>query len=408
MDDDPELQHGSPALFDPASLATMADPFRRYADLRTTAPVVPIASGRSGIFGYEAASFVLRDPQFRTGVLSALYASVLPPGALHEEMTHRINFLDPPDHPRVRRLVAKAFTPRRVGGLRPWVEAKAAEMVDSLLVDRDGTVEVMHGLAHQLPSLVISELLGVPVDLRDELTELSDAITPVFGTSVTTADRATAVAAAEVMHAVLTAELDARRRHPVDDLLSALVEIEDGDGNDERLSRSELLSLVATLYSAGHRTTRDLFGNGLDLLLRAGVAMADATDGAVVEELTRLATPTHYVARFPAADTEIDGVAVITNQPLMVFLAAANRDPAVYDEPDAFRPGRDSPPALSFALGAHFCLGAALARMEVEVMLGAFAARFPDARASGRERRWHQRGPFRGLDELVVQVRDSG
>ncbi len=408
MDVDPELEPRHPALFDPASLATLADPFRRYAELRTTGPVVPIASGRSGIFGYEAASFVLRDPQFRTGVLAGLYASVLPHGALHEEMAHRINFLDPPDHPRVRRLVAKAFTPRRVGRLQPWVEATAAELVDSLAVDRDGTVEVMRGLAHQLPSLVISELLGVRVELRDELTELSDAITPVFGTSVSAAEWATAVAAAEVMHAVLGAELDVRRRCPKDDLLSALVEIEAGDDNGERLSRSELLSLVATLYSAGHRTTRDLFGNGLDLLLRAGVAMADATDHKVLEELTRLATPTHYVARFPAVALKIDGLAVRTNQPLMVFLAAANRDPAVYDEPDEFRPGREGPPALSFALGAHFCLGAALARMEVAVMLGAFAARFPDARASGRARRWHQRGPFRGLDELAVQVRHSG
>ena len=381
----------------------MPDPFERYAQLRAAGPVVPIASGRLGAFGYAAATQLLRDPRFGTGPLSLLYASMLPPGALHDEMSRRINFLDAPDHPRVRGLVVKAFTPRRVTTLRAWVEAKATELVEALVVEPDGTVEVMGGLAHPLPSLVISEMLGVPVACRDQLTELSDAITPVFGTTVTGAERARAVDAAEVMHAVLATELDLRRAAPQDDLLSAVVAAEE---SGERLSRPEMMSLIATLYSAGHRTTRDLFGNGLDLILGFGVPMSGATDVAVVEEVVRLATPTHYVARFAAEATELDGEAIAANQPVMVFLAAANRDPVAYSDPDEFRPGRSGPPALSFALGPHFCLGAALARMEVEVMLGAFADRFPDARASGRKRRWHQRGPFRGLDELVVRVRD--
>lgn len=387
--------------FDPASLATLADPFPTYAALRAPSAVVPILADRAAVFGYEAAAFTLRDPRFRSGLLAVLYAATLPPGALHDEMTHRINFLDPPDHPRVRGLVAKAFTPRRVGALRPWVERTAAELVAALGIAPDGTVEVMHGLAHQLPSLVISELVGVPVEHRDRLTALSDAITPVFGTSVSSEDRASAVAAAEEMHAMLRTEIDRRRAAPRDDLLTALVGAEE-DG--ERLGNEELMSLVATLYSAGHRTTRDLFGNGLDLMLRLGVPIDRVVDARLVDEITRLATPTHYVARFATEDVEIGGVPVPAGTPVMVFLAAANRDPAVYPEPDRFDPARSGPPALSFALGPHFCLGASLARMEVEAMLTAFAARFPDATASGAERRWHQRGPFRGLDELHVAV----
>lgn len=388
------------ARFDAATLGELADPFPRYAALRAEAPVVELASGRLAVFGYDASAFVLRDPRFHSGTLGLLYASTLPPGALCDEMSRRINFLDPPDHPRVRGLVAKAFTPRRVAGLRPWVEETARRLVDSL-VPSDATVEVMHGLAHQLPSLVISELLGVPSSVRDRLTGLSDAITPVFGISVSTADRAIAVAAAEEMHAILGAEMDRRRDVPADDLLSALVRVEE-DG--ERLSHAELMSLVATLYSAGHRTTRDLFGNGLDLILNTAIPLDGAVDARVIDEITRLATPTHYVARFAVEDVEVGGVSVVAGVPIMVFLAAANRDPAVYDHPDRFDPTRSGPPALSFALGPHFCLGASLARMEVEVMLAALLERFPAARAASAPRRWHQRGPFRGLDELFVQV----
>jgi cytochrome P450 len=311
---------------------------------------------------------------------------------LHDEMTHRINFLDPPDHPRVRGLVAQAFTPRRVAALRPWIARTATELVADLAVT-DGCVEVMAGLAHPLPSLVISELLGVPASERQRLTALSDAVTPVFGTSVT--------AEAEQMHAILGAELDDRRARPRDDLLSALVAVE-ADG--ERLSHAELMSLVATLYSAGHRTTRDLFGNGLELMVHEGVPLDGAADPTLIDEITRLATPTHYVARFATETVEIGGVPVAAGTPVMVFLAAANRDPAAFADADCFDPGRSGPPALSFALGPHFCLGAALARMEVAVMLAAFAERFPAAAPSGRPRRWHQRGPFRGLDELVVRV----
>lgn len=388
------------APFDPATLGALDDPFPTYAALRDQGSVVDLAGGRPGVFSHDAASFVLRDPRFRSGTLGFLYAATLPTGALHDEMSRRINFLDPPDHPRVRGLVAKAFTPRRVRDLRPWVEASARRLVAEIPIV-DGTVEVMGGLAHPLPSLVISELLGVPVEHRNRLTELSDAITPIFGTSVSTADRAVAVAAAEDMHAVLGTELDRRRTEPADDLLTALVHAEE-DG--ERLSHAELMSLVATLYSAGHRTTRDLFGNGLSLLARQGRLPTLPVDVTVIEEITRLATPTHYVARFAAEAVEIDGLPVEAGAPVMVFLAAANRDPKAYDRPDEYEPGRSGPPALSFALGPHFCLGASLARMEVEAMLTAVVERFPAARATDDPPPWHQRGPFRGLDELTITV----
>ncbi len=386
--------------FDPATLRQLDDPFPRYAELRAEASVVALASGRSAVFGYDTAAFVLRDPRFRSGTLGTLYASMLPPGALRDEMSRRINFLDPPDHPRVRGLVATAFTPRRVRDLRGWIDAAARRLVAELPIV-DGTVEVMAGLAHPLPSLVVSELLGVSPERRDELTALSDAITPVFGTSVSAADRDRAAAAAEVMHGILGEEMDRRRTEPADDLLTALVGVEE-DG--ERLSHAELMSLVATLYSAGHRTTRDLFGNGLELLVARDALPAASPDARLIDEITRLATPTHYVARFATEDVDVGGVPVAAGTPIMVFLAAANRDPVVFENPDTFDPDRSGPPALSFALGPHFCLGASLARVEVEAMFTALVERFPHATAADRPRRWHQRGPFRGLDQLTLHV----
>jgi cytochrome P450 len=319
-------------------------------------------------------------------------------------MSHRINFLDPPDHPRVRSVVSKAFTPRRIALLRPWMEATTEQLLDTLEgVER---VDLLRRFAHQFPSLVISELLGVPIADRDRLTGWSDAVAPLLGIRVDPDDKARAIAAAEEFHAYLGALLDERRRHPGEDLLSALLVAEE---SGQRLEHVELLSLAATLYSAGHRTTRDLFTNGMSVLLREPSRFRQVVAGtwtvpSVVEEFLRFETPTLFVARVPLEPVTIGGVAIGAWEPLLVFLSAANRDPAVYEAPDTFRPGRAGPPALSFAFGAHYCLGASLARSEAEVMLAAIARRWPDvALAADEALRWHQRGPFRGLDALVVR-----
>ena len=390
------------AGFDLADLAA-DDPYPALASLRRTAPVARLANGFWAVTGYEAAMEVFRQRAFASGPIAGRYVESLPPGAARDEMSHRINFLDPPDHTRVRGLVSKAFTPRRVADLGPWMAATADHLLDE--IGADGEVDLLRRFAHQLPSLVISELLGVPSADRDRLTGWSDAVAPLLGLSMTDAERDGAIAAAEEFHAYLSALLDARRRQPGDDLLSALLAAEE---NGERLQRVELLSLAATLYSAGHRTTRDLFTNGMSVLLR-GDGFARVADGrwpvpAVVSEFLRYETPTLFVVRIPVEPTTVGGVAVGAFEPALIFLSAANRDPAVFDDPDVFRPGRDGPPALSFAYGAHYCLGASLARSEAETMLTALARRWPRLRlAQERTLHWHQRGPFRGLDALIVR-----
>lgn len=367
-----------------------------------------LANGFWAATGHAEALEVLRRPELGSGPIAARYLDGLPDGAARDEMGHRINFLDPPDHPRVRGLVSKAFTPRRIAELRPWM----AVTIDALLDDAErtargagGTVDLLSRVAHDFPSLVISELLGVPVDDRPQLTAWSDAVAPLLGLTVSADDRAAAIEAAEPFHAYLGDLLDRRRRAPGDDLLSALVEAEE-DG--QRLTRPELLSLAATLWSAGHRTTRDLWANGMSVLLSEPERWAAVVAGAwkvpdVVSEFLRFETPTLFVVRVPLQPATIAGAELGPFEPVLVFLAAANRDPAVYPDPDVFEPRPGAPPALSFAFGAHYCLGASLARAEAEMLLDRVRLRWPDLHlADDRPRRWHQRGPFRGLDELVV------
>ena len=375
------MTESAPALaFDPTDLEALDDPYPRLAEVRAGGAVRRLTSGFWAVTGHAAAIEALRHPRCGSSPIALRYLDGLPPGAARDEMSHRINFLDPPDHPRVRGIVAKAFTPRRIALLRPWIDATAERLLDALGDERD--VDLLRCFAHQLPSLVISELLGVPAADRDRLTGWSDAVAPLLGVRVAPDEKARAIAAAEDFHAYLSALLDERRRRPADDLLSALLLAEE-DG--QRLQRVELLSLAATLYSAGHRTTRDLFANGLSVLLRepgglARVAGGEWSAAAVVEEFLRHETPTLFVARIPLEPLAIGGVAVGAWEPLLVFLAAANRDPAVHDEPDRFRPERSGPGSVSFAFGAHFCLGAALARSRRRPCC-------PHSRAAGRRRR---------------------
>lgn len=389
--------------FSPIDLVHLQNPYPVLADLRCQSPALRLEIGFWAVTGYEAAMDVFRQRACASGPIAQRYLASLPPGAARDEMSHRINFLDPPDHTRVRSLVSKAFTPRRVANLAPWIRTTTAGLLDGL--EPRTEVDLLREFAHQVPSLVISELLGIPAADREQLTRWSDEVAPLLGLELSDQDRDRAVYASEEFHAYLGNLLEKRRQQPGDDLLSALLAAEE-DG--QRLSRVELLSLAATLYSAGHRTTRDLFCNGTSVLLsKAGhyerVVTGEWGVPNVVSEFLRYETPTLFVVRIPLEPVVVGGIQVGPYEPLLVFLSAANRDPAAFERPDDFFPGREGPPALSFAYGTHYCLGASLARAEAEVMLRSIATRWPRLQLSAqRPLRWHQRGPFRGLDELWV------
>ena len=373
--------------FEPTRLGELADPFPAYAAQRAEAPVARSETGFWCVTGYDEAAAVLRSPVATTGFIGARYRDSLPEGsAARTELGYRINFLDPPDHTRVRHHVGRAWTPRRVADLRSWVESLAERLLDDVTDD-------LRPAAHALPSLVISELLGVPDADRSLLAELTEATAPLLGVSVTAEDMARGLEASERFATYVEGLLAARAAEPGDDLLSALLA--------EPLSHEELLSLVVTLYAAGHRTTRDLFSRGLVALLDAGpeqVEAAAADPKRATEELVRYSTPTHYVGR--VLTEEVEGIPPW--EPVMVLLAAANRDPRRWNDPERLDVTREpDPPPLSFVLGPHHCLGANLARMEVEVLLTAVLRRWPKLRLTG-DPGWWSAGPFRGVHRLPV------
>lgn len=393
-----------PAGFDPAHLAEAADPYPIFDALRAAGPSLQTESGFRVVTGYDAANELLRDKRFKSGPIAMAFRMSLPAGAAQDELSHRINFLDPPDHTRVRGLILRAFTPARVRGMRPWVERQTEQLLDAVADGISAGVDLRARVAHALPSLVISEMLGVPLADRDMLTGWTEDVTPLLSTSVPPALLERALASAECFAAYAAELAEARRAKPGDDLLSAMLQADDGVA---QLSREELLSLIVTLYSAGHRTTRDLFANGLYTLLRhpeayAAVAADAGKVPGAVQEFLRYETPTLYVARVPTEDADIAGEAVGAYTPTLVLLAAANRDPATYNEPHRFDVGRDGAAPLSFAAGPHHCLGAALARMEAEVMLAAVTRRWPRLRLADPAPAWWSSGPFRGLTSLTV------
>jgi cytochrome P450 len=369
------------------------DPYPRYARLRAEAPVHRSADGVWYVSSYAACAEVVRAPEF--GVAGRL-AVLRPDWQDHPSLSLTANsmgVLDPPDHTRLRRLVVRAFTARRVAELRPTVERLVDGLLDGLGERGAGgaPVDFMAELALRLPIAVIGRLLGAPPELLDELGPLIlrwiPAINPVSWADervIPAADRA-----AVEIHELAAAMVAARRADQGDDLLTDLIRVEDGG---ERLSNAELLDTVNLLYVAGFLTTSHLLGNALVALMDAPEqAELLRTDpgcaGTAIEEFLRYDSPGQYGARTALRDTTVGGQRVSAGEIVMVMTGAANRDPAAFDRPDVLDLRRDPNPHLSFGGGIHYCLGAGLARMEATVALPALLRRFPGVRvAAGAQR----------------------
>jgi cytochrome P450 len=378
-----------------------SDPYSVHARLRAQHPVAPVImpGGTPAwlITGYAQARAALTDPR-----LLKLPKGWRPePHSLDAALELHMLNSDPPDHERLRKLVNKAFTARRVEQLRPRISAITAGLLDDMSARQE--VDLLTAFAFPLPVTVICELLGVPVADRDQFRAWSATIVSESVSPEVAQDHVTA------MIGYFRNLLAARRRAPADDLLSALISVRD---DTDRLSEDELLSMAWLLLVAGHETTVNLIAGGvLALLLHPGelgrLRADPALLGGAVEELLRYVSPVNDATfRFAAEPLEIDGVPIGPGEVVLVSLSGANRDPSRYPHPEGLDVGRDSGGHLAFGHGIHYCLGAPLARLEAEIAFRGLLERFgsmtlavpPDAL------RWRPSSLIHGLESLPVRL----
>ena len=400
--------------FNPFDPGFAEDPYAQWQLLRDNDPVHETPIGLWLLLRYDDVLRFVRDPSLsvedrnaRPGVLDVIARETL--GDRYDELnargSHAMLNVDPPDHTRLRRLVSKAFTPRVIERLRPRVE----ELVDDALdaAAERGDLELIGDLAFPLPFAVISEMLGMPDTDTAQLREWSGTIVRSLE-PLADPDLIRAIADAGDNMRALTADAIAwKRANPADDLLTALIAAEDGG---DVLSDDELIDQVMLLYIAGHETTVNLIGNGTLALLRTPSELDrlrrdPSLDANAVDELLRFDPPVQMTRRITLVDVEVDGKTIPAGTFVVCVIASANRDRAVWG-PDADRLdlGRaDAGNHLAFGGGHHYCLGAALARLEGQVAIGALVRRFPTLALAG-EPVWNGRLNLRGLDRLPLSI----
>lgn len=325
---------------------------------------------------YNDIMTVLTDRRFSNDPTKQSHLNAAAAAGLPDDVApyfvHTFGFYDPPDHTRLRKLVTREFTPRRVRDLRPRIQQITDELLDGIAGADE--VDLIEHFALPLPLQVICELLGVPADRRQQWHDWSRALT------APDLEQVAAGARGLVNH--LSDLIAAKQTTPDDDLLSALGRTQEADG--DRLSTEELISISLSVLIGGHETTVSLIGNGTLLLLShpqvLGHLRADLDRiPAAVEELLRLGGPADIgVMRYTLEPVEIAGVTIPAGEPVQVLYAAGNRDPQRFDDPHRLTPDRTANAHLAFGHGIHYCLGAALARAEGDIAFRSLLSRFPD------------------------------
>ncbi len=383
-----------------------SDPYSRYALLRAHAPVHQSAFGFWALSRYDDCLQMLRHPGVGkdfSGAASDLGLSEEQQAQQAAFRNDRSNmlFADPPDHTRLRRLASRAFTPRSVEALRPRVVALVDELIDQF---GHGEVEVMSTLAFPLPVTVIGEMLGVPAADRTRFRPLVRAVTAMLELVITPEAMDAATAASAELEDYFTGLLAERRAHPRDDLLTRLIQAED---EGERLTEYELVSTAILLFAAGFETTTHLIGNGLLALVRHPdqVARLRADRGLLrpaVEELLRYDSPVQITARTAYEELVVGDVRIQPGSFVLALIGAANRDPERFTDPDGLDVGRSESPPLSFGSGIHHCLGAALARLEAQVVIDRLLERFGTMELLGGPPQHRDSLTLRGLVDLPM------
>lgn len=306
-------------------------------------------------------------------------APVIPPhlAPFYAVEAHSMLELEAPRHTRLRRLVLRAFTTARIAALAPEIEALSQALIERL---PPGGCDLIEHFARPLPVIVIARLLGVPEERAGDLLRWSNAMVGMYQARRTPATEAAAVRATEDFVEFLGGYVEERRRRPGNDLITHLIAAEEAG---EHLSREELIATCILLLNAGHEATVHTIGNGVKALLQARVApywLTPARIEGTVEEVLRHDPPLHLFTRWVYEDLEIGGARFARGDRIGLLLAGANRDPGPWEDPARFDPARPVQTHFSFGAGAHFCIGAPLARMELQIALPALFRRLPDLR----------------------------
>jgi pimeloyl-[acyl-carrier protein] synthase len=382
------------------------DPYPLYHRLRRDDPVhfSPFTNAWM-LTRYADAIAYLRSPNFsRVAYLDLMREKFGAEQPILAFQSRELAFTDPPEHPWLRAIVGKAFSPKRIAAMRPHIEDAVGAALDSAAPL--GAIDVIADFAYPIPADVISAMLGVPREDWAVLREWVEGIVVSRGVVRTSQMMAEGARATIAFHDYLERLLEAKRRAPGADLMSALIASQE---SGRAMEPESLITMIETLFAAGHATTRNLVANGLVALLRnpgehRRLRESPAMISGAIEEMLRYDPPTQAPSpQVAIADTEIGGRTIRKGEMVSVLIGAANRDPARFDDPDRFDIARPDNEHLAFSHGIHYCLGASLARLEAQIAIAAIVARFPRLRLAAGEIEWERLGRFRGPRAVRVE-----
>ncbi|MEU6720237.1 cytochrome P450 [Nonomuraea sp. NPDC046802] len=393
---------GLPPRFDALSPEVVADPYPSYRELREAGPLCRMGPASFGVTRYRDVASLIRDPRLGSEFPDSYHRMSAGEGPAGEFFGQIVLYRDPPDHTRLRRLIGKAFSPSLVRAFRPRLE----RMVDDLLEEaaEGGGFDAVRDLAFPLPVMVVCALMGIPAADHDLIRPHALNLGRAFAAIVPESDRAAADEAVRWLRGYLGEVLATRRAEAGDDLLSRMLAAEDGG---DTLSHEEIVDNAVFSFFAGFETTTNLIATGCAALLdhpdQLGLLRADP--GLVpraVEEFLRYDSPIQGVARMVREPLEVGGRTIRAGRVLILLLGSANRDQERFDDPDSLLVTRDPNPHVAFGGGTHLCLGAALARVEADVVFRSLLRRFRVLAPAAPPTR--RTGTFRAYESIPVAV----
>lgn len=396
------------SIFSLMNPEVLANPYPFYDELRRSGPVIWDDFFKGWLCGtYKEVVAALHDP--RLGAhrvtseeqLAELGLAELAP--LYFPLTNQLLFIDPPKHTRLRSLVSKVFTPRRVEMMRIYLQGLVDRMLDDIY--SQGHMDIIRQIAYPLPVTVIAELLGVPAEDREQLKKWSDDYADMLGSFQYIPDNPQAVLnSLNEMTEYFLSIIQHYRKYPKDNLLSDLIAAQE-KGN--HLDNDELIANCILLLAAGHETTTNLIGNAILTLFKhpdqlALLRQKPSLISSAIEEVLRFESPAQYTVRKANEDLELGGTTIKKDQAIILLMGSANRDPEKFVDPARFDIQRADNKHIAFGYAAHFCVGAPLARLEGQISVTTMLERLPNLHLERTEAHWRENKNLRGLASLPV------